>query len=131
MKLPCGKGEINARRVPGRNRGARRNKAVRYDLILPVVQVDLDTVDACVAKHFGIKTAALKEHGRRAGPAKAVAVELACRLTGQSGRAASAGRPLATSGAKSGKGPSTSCPLSNVWCCNSEHEAEEPRKCKV
>ena len=57
------------------------------DLILPVVHMDLDTVDACVAKHFGIETAALKQHGRRAGPAKAVAVELACRLTGQSGRA--------------------------------------------
>ena len=70
-------------RISGLRTGSIRDQ----DLILPVVHMDLDTVDACVAKHFGIETAALKQHGRRAGPAKAVAVELACRLTGQSGRA--------------------------------------------
>jgi putative transposase len=66
---------------------ALRTGSIRdQDLILPVVRTDLDTVDACVAEHFKMDTADLKQHGRRAGPAKAVAVELACRLTGQSSR---------------------------------------------
>jgi len=57
------------------------------DLALPTVTVDIDTVDACVARHYAIDPAELKQHGHRAGAAKAVAVELACRLTGESGRA--------------------------------------------
>ena len=39
-----------------------------------------------MASHYRIDAADLKEHGHRAGPAKAVAVALACRLTGLGGR---------------------------------------------
>ena len=68
--------------------GKRRTGRVQdKDLALPaVVTVPIDTVDAYVAGHYRSDAAVLTEHGRRAGPAKAVAVELACRLTGLSGR---------------------------------------------
>ncbi len=36
---------------------------------------------AAVAGQYGIAAADLGRHGRRAGPAKMVAIELACRLT--------------------------------------------------
>ncbi len=44
------------------------------------------TVDRCVAERYGIDPEQLKQHGRRAGIAKAVAVELSCMLTGESAR---------------------------------------------
>ena len=68
--------------------GKRRTGKVQdKDLALPaVVTVPIDTVDAYVAGHYRTDVAVLTEHGHRAGPAKAVAVELACRLTGLSGR---------------------------------------------
>jgi len=47
------------------------------------VTVDIETVDACVAGHYVIRPEDLFEHGHRAGAAKFVAVELACRLTGR------------------------------------------------
>jgi len=43
-----------------------------------------------VARHYRIEPEGLKAHGKRAGVAKYVAVELACRLTGHSGRAVGA-----------------------------------------
>ncbi len=65
----------------------RTGRAQDKDLALPAaVTVPIDTVDAYVARHYRIDAAALTEHGHHAGPAKAVAVELACRLTGLSGR---------------------------------------------
>lgn len=68
--------------------GQRRAGRVQdNDLALPAVTIEIDTVDAYVASHYGIDAADLQEHGHRAGPAKAVAVALACRLTGLSGRA--------------------------------------------
>ena len=68
--------------------GKRRTGRVQdKDLALPaLVTVPIDTVDAYVAAHYRMDAAVLTEHGHRAGPAKAVAVELACRLTGLSGR---------------------------------------------
>ena len=71
------------KRLEERRTGRVRDK----DLTLPAVTVDIDTVDAYVARHYRIDAADLKEHGHCAGPAKAVAVALACRLTGLSGRA--------------------------------------------
>ncbi len=68
----------------------RTGKMQDKDLALPTLTVDIDKVDAYVAGHYRIDAAALKEHGRRVGPAKYVAVELACRLTGLSGRAVGA-----------------------------------------
>ncbi len=57
------------------------------DIALPAVTVDIHTVDTYLARHYRIEPEGLKAHGKRAGVAKYVAVELACRLTGQSGRA--------------------------------------------
>ncbi len=65
----------------------RTGRVQDKDIALPVVTVDIDTVNAYVAKHFRIDPEALREHGHRVGMAKSVAVELACRLTGLSGRA--------------------------------------------
>jgi len=65
----------------------RTGRTQDQDLALPTATVAIDAVDARVAKHYGIDAADLKEHGHRAGVAKAVAVELACRLTGNCGRA--------------------------------------------
>ena len=61
----------------------------RY-LALPTVTVDVETVDAYVSRHYRIEPEDLYEHGHRAGAAKFVAVELACRLTGKTGRAVGA-----------------------------------------
>ena len=44
-------------------------------------------IDQAVAQHFGIAQADLARHGRSAGAAKILAVELACRLTDLSQRA--------------------------------------------
>jgi hypothetical protein len=49
--------------------------------------VDIELVDRVVSEHYGMAPADLAEHGHRVGPAKFVAVELACRMTGVSGRA--------------------------------------------
>jgi putative transposase len=58
-----------------------------HDLDLPRRVVALDDIDAAVARHFKIEEQRLSQHGHRAGPAKAVAVELAVRLADLSGRA--------------------------------------------
>lgn len=65
----------------------RTGRVQDRDLALPVATVDIDTVDEYVARHYRIDAADLSEHGQRVGVAKSVAVELACRLTGLSGRA--------------------------------------------
>ena len=57
------------------------------DLDLPRWTVAMEEIDQLVARHYHIEETALKEHGHRAGTAKAVAVELACRLADRSGRA--------------------------------------------
>jgi len=51
------------------------------DLDLPRPVVDLASISRAVAAEFGIAAEQLTQHGRRAGPAKAVALDLACRLT--------------------------------------------------
>jgi hypothetical protein len=56
------------------------------DLDLPRWTVGLEEIDCAVARHYGIEPAALQAHGHRAGAAKAVAVELACRLADSNGR---------------------------------------------
>ena len=50
----------------------------------------LDRIERAVAARYGIRPEALREDGRRLGDAKAVVVELACRLTGMSQRAVGA-----------------------------------------
>lgn len=57
------------------------------DIDLPRWNVPLDEIDAAVARHYGVDPALLSAHGHRAGPAKAVAVELAARLADIGSRA--------------------------------------------
>ena len=57
------------------------------DLDLPCFTVPLEEIDAAVARHYGIEADRLQAHGRSVGEAKVVAVELACRLSGLTGRA--------------------------------------------
>ncbi len=75
--------EEAANRLEERRTGRVQDK----DLALPAAVVDIETVDACVARHYHMDAAELAAHGHRAGAAKSVAVELACRLTGLTGRA--------------------------------------------
>jgi putative transposase len=56
------------------------------DLDLPRCVFPIVAIDKAVAAHFGIERDDLARHGRSAGAAKLVAVELACRLTGLSQR---------------------------------------------
>jgi putative transposase len=51
------------------------------DVALPRAVTDLDSIDQVVAEAYALDPAVLRRHGRRAGVAKAMAMELACRLT--------------------------------------------------
>jgi REP element-mobilizing transposase RayT len=57
------------------------------DLELPRWAVPLEEINAAVARRYRLKEEQLRAHGHAAGPAKAVAVELACRLSGMTQRA--------------------------------------------
>lgn len=57
------------------------------DVLLPWVGVPLDAIDGAVCRTYGVQDATLREHGKRAGLAKAVAVELAVRWSGKTLRA--------------------------------------------
>jgi len=74
-------------RTEGRIEKRRRGRIQDQDIDLPRWTVALEEVDETVARQYRIEAAALKEHGHRAGAAKAVAVELAYRLADLSGRA--------------------------------------------
>ena len=65
--------------------GCRDGRVQNEDLDLPRWTVSLEEIDRLVVRQYCIEEAALKGHGHRAGPAKAVAVELACRLAGELG----------------------------------------------
>ena len=75
--------EKTERVIEGRRDGRVQNE----DLDLPRWTVALEEIDRLVVRQYCIEEAALKGHGHRAGPAKAVAVELACRLADMNGRA--------------------------------------------
>lgn len=61
------------------------------DIVWPrTTRPDVEAMDEAVADEFGIGVDDLSMHGRRVGPAKSVAVELACRLCGLTQRAAGA-----------------------------------------
>lgn len=64
----------------------RKGTAQDKDLDLPIVTVPIETIDAYVSEHFQIDPGKLFEHGHRAGKAKYLAVELACRLAGLTNR---------------------------------------------
>jgi putative transposase len=65
----------------------RTGRVQDRDLDLPRRSVPLDEIDAAVARHYRLDPKLLSAHGRRAGPAKAAAVELAARLADMTGRA--------------------------------------------
>ena len=69
-------------RVESRRSGRLQDK----DLAFPHWTVSLGEIDAAVARHFKLDAERLQKHGHSAGTAKAVAVELACRLTGMTQR---------------------------------------------
>ncbi len=60
----------------------RTGQPTDRDVELPREQVDPQRIIQVVAAAYGIDPAVLQQHGRRAGEAKAVALELACRHTG-------------------------------------------------
>lgn len=64
----------------------RRGDARDRDLALPQDEVDFDAIDRAVAKEYGLAPERLKAHGHVAGEAKAVALDLAARLSGRSQR---------------------------------------------
>ena len=67
---------------------ARLSKGVGGDIVWPPGRrVAREVIEAAVEREFGVRAEALRTHGRRAGVAKAVALELCCRLTGETQRA--------------------------------------------
>jgi len=71
----------------GRVEARRSGRSQDEDLDLPRRTVPIDEIDVAVTRHYGIEVEQLRLHGRSAGEAKVVAVELACRLAGLTGRA--------------------------------------------
>jgi len=67
--------------------GQRTGRSQDADVALPRAVYPIARIDAAVAAHFGLDAEQLKRHGHSAGEAKFLAVELACRLTGQTQRA--------------------------------------------
>jgi REP element-mobilizing transposase RayT len=65
----------------------RSDRTQDTDLALPRLTVDIKRIDRLVARQCGVESADLKAHGHCTGPAKAIAIELACRLTGWTHRA--------------------------------------------
>jgi len=63
-----------------RRSGSDKDRDVAY----PAEWVEVGRIDQVVAREYGTTVEALRKHGRRtgAGPAKAAAIELACRLSG-------------------------------------------------
>ncbi|NLX99653.1 MAG: hypothetical protein GXY83_26270 [Rhodopirellula sp.] len=75
--------EQSEERIDGRRTGRLQDR----DLDFPRRSVPLDEIDAAVARHYRLDPSLLSAHGRRVGPAKAAAVELAARLADMTGRA--------------------------------------------
>ena len=69
-------------RIEGQLKQRRTGQPTDRDVELPREQVDPRRISQAVAKAYGIDAAILQQHGQRAGEAKAVALELACRHTG-------------------------------------------------
>ena len=68
-------------------RSKEMEQALTGDIIWPEDEMaSIENVEKAVKESFGVSGADLRRHGRRAGSAKAVAVDLCCRLTGRSQR---------------------------------------------
>jgi len=67
---------------------ARMSRVETGDIRWPQPKpVSMETISATIADAYGVRPDILIRHGRAAGPAKAVAVEMCCRLSGVSQRA--------------------------------------------
>ena len=67
----------------------RQSVRSQADIVWPkTTRPDVEAVERAVADEFGVGVDDLGMHGRRVGRAKSVAVELACRLSGLTQRAA-------------------------------------------
>jgi putative transposase len=65
----------------------RRTQTAERDVTWPRgLQPGVETVKRVVAQAYGIECASLHRHGLRVGAPKAMAIELACRVTGRSQR---------------------------------------------
>ena len=63
-------------------------EALFGDAELPVEKnIDISEIETLVAAKYKMEVAELREHGRRVGDAKGVAVELCCMLSGKTQRA--------------------------------------------
>jgi REP element-mobilizing transposase RayT len=62
--------------------GQRTGDYRDYDVALPKKFVPIEIINLVVCRHFGINEAKLQLHGKRAGDARRLAIELACRLSG-------------------------------------------------
>ncbi len=62
--------------------GGKTGQAKDADIYRPWRGIELAVIDQAVAKAYGIEAGQLRKHGRSAGGAKAVAVELATRWSG-------------------------------------------------
>jgi putative transposase len=69
------------RAVETQLKGLRTGKPTDCDMALPRDLVDIERIKAAVASECRIAVADLQRHGHSAGPAKTIAIELACRLT--------------------------------------------------
>ena len=74
-------------RTEGRIGERRSGRVQDRDLDLPRWTVSLDEIDAAVGRHYRMDPGTFSAHGRRVGPAKGVAVELAAQLADMSSRA--------------------------------------------
>jgi len=74
-------------RTARRLQGLRRGRLQDADLGLPRLTVAIERIDRLVAEEFAVESGQLMAHGNRAGEAKRIALELACRLTGWTQRA--------------------------------------------
>jgi putative transposase len=66
--------------------GFRTGRSQDEDIALPRIVYPIEEIDAAVAGHYEMELDDLKRHGHASGLAKFLAVELACRLTGQTQR---------------------------------------------
>jgi hypothetical protein len=74
--------------VAGQLKFKRAECAVTGDVVWPEDKLPgIELIESAVLKEFGVRREDLHCHGRHAGVAKAVAVELCCRLSGKSQRA--------------------------------------------
>lgn len=68
-------------------RSEKKSGRMAHDVKWPKERkISLESVSKVVAAEFGCGADALRKHGRTAGAAKSVAIEIACRMTGQSQR---------------------------------------------